>query len=63
VSVLLDASGLSAGVYVAALCVTSNDPAQPLLEIPVELTVGEASLYSLYLPVAAGSSERLRIND
>jgi hypothetical protein len=63
VSVLLNATGLSAGSYTAALCVMSNDPVQPLLEIPVELTVGEEPIYILYIPVTAGSPERLRITD
>jgi hypothetical protein len=63
VSVLLDATGLPAGSYTAALCITSNDPAQPLLEIPVELTVGEVPLHFLYIPVSAGSPEQLPISD
>ncbi|HKE47395.1 MAG TPA: hypothetical protein VKB52_04985 [Rhodanobacteraceae bacterium] len=39
VTVTLDATGLSAGVYTATLCVSSNDPDQRLIEVPVEMTV------------------------
>jgi hypothetical protein len=39
VTATLDASGLVAGEYEAALCVESNDPATPLVEVPVSLTV------------------------
>ncbi len=39
VEVTLDASALSAGVYEASLCVLSNDPGNPLVEVPVEFTV------------------------
>jgi hypothetical protein len=39
VTATLDASGLTAGEYEAALCVESNDPATPLVEVPVALTV------------------------
>jgi len=33
------AGGLAAGSYTAELCVTTNDPDQPLISIPVSLTV------------------------
>ena len=39
VNVTLDATGLSGGVYAASLCVESNDPAMPLVEVPVSITV------------------------
>ncbi|HRQ66686.1 MAG TPA: S8 family serine peptidase, partial [Xanthomonadaceae bacterium] len=39
VTVEYDATGLTQGVYTATLCITSNDPVTPLVEIPVELTV------------------------
>lgn len=37
--VVLDASGLEAGRYSANLCIHSNDPSRPMLQVPVELTV------------------------
>src|SRR5690606_12205982 len=41
VTVTFDASGLAPGEYEALLCVTSNDPATPVVEVPVVLTVVE----------------------
>jgi len=39
VNVTLDATGLSGGVYAASLCVESNDPTTPVVEVPVSITV------------------------
>jgi hypothetical protein len=39
VTVSLDAAGLAAGEHRALLCVDSNDPARPVVEVPVSLTV------------------------
>ncbi len=39
VSVSVDASGLEPGLFTATLCVRSNDPATPLVEVPVTLEV------------------------
>lgn len=39
VAVSVDSSGLEGGIYEALLCVSSNDPAAPLVEIPVTLDV------------------------
>jgi subtilisin family serine protease len=41
VNVNFDATGLAAGDYEALLCVNSNDPMMPLVEIPVALTVAD----------------------
>jgi len=38
-SVSVDASGLEPGLYEAILCVHSNDPATPLVEVPVTMDV------------------------
>jgi len=38
-AVIYDATGLSPGVYTDKLCVTSNDPDEPVLSVPVTLTV------------------------
>ncbi len=38
-TITVDASGLAAGSYQAALCVASNDPVNPQVEVPVTLTV------------------------
>jgi subtilisin family serine protease len=50
VTVTFDATGLAIGTYEALLCVNSNDPANPLLEVPVTLTVVEQEEFILYLP-------------
>lgn len=42
VAVTANASGLAAGDYSANLCVTTNDPAQPLVAVPVSLSVSAA---------------------
>jgi hypothetical protein len=42
VNVTFDTTGLAAGDYEATLCVNSNDPMMPLVEVPVSLTVAEA---------------------
>ncbi|HNS03001.1 MAG TPA: S8 family serine peptidase, partial [Anaerolineae bacterium] len=41
VTVGFNSTGLANGVYNAMLCVTSNDPQNPLVEVPVSLTVEE----------------------
>jgi hypothetical protein len=43
VDVTFDATGLAPGDYAGALCVNSNDPATPLVVVPVEMTVEEPS--------------------
>ncbi len=42
VDVTFDSTGMAAGVYEALLCVESNDPETPVVEVPVTLTVEEA---------------------
>ncbi|MBE2198542.1 MAG: choice-of-anchor J domain-containing protein [Anaerolinea sp.] len=42
VTVSFDSTGLALGDYTALLCITSNDPDTPLVEVPVTLTVGQA---------------------
>ena len=39
VDVLFDADGLSEGTYEAVLCLSSNDPVNSIIEIPVTMTV------------------------
>jgi len=39
ITVNVDAAGLLPGTYEALLCVTSNDPSQPLVQLPVEMVV------------------------
>jgi hypothetical protein len=41
VTVVFDSAGLAPGVYEALLCVVSNDPATPVVQVPVSLTVVE----------------------
>jgi hypothetical protein len=43
VSVMLDATDLTAGTYRAMLCVSSNDRTTPLQQLPVEFTVFDAN--------------------
>jgi hypothetical protein len=39
VDVTIDATGLAPGIYQGFLCVNSNDPDTPLVQVPVDLTV------------------------
>jgi hypothetical protein len=41
VTVSFDSAGLSVGEYEALLCVASNDPVSPVVEVPVSLSVVE----------------------
>ncbi len=41
VTVTFDSTGLAPGEYSALFCIESNDPANPLVEVPVTLQVGE----------------------
>jgi PKD repeat protein len=41
VTVTLDSSGLAVDTYEALLCVNSDDPATPLVEVPVTMTVSD----------------------
>ena len=43
VTVTYDATGLEIGVYAATIRVNSNDPAQPVVEVPVTLTVDDVT--------------------
>lgn len=45
VTVVLDSYGLSAGVETASICISSNDPDDMLVEVPVELTVVQAPAF------------------
>jgi hypothetical protein len=53
-TVSLDAAGLAAGEYQAALCVASNDPVTPLVEVPVTLTVTAVACDETIVGVHAG---------
>jgi hypothetical protein len=44
VTVGVDATALDAGEYAANVCVTTNDPLQPLVTVPVSLTVNPAPI-------------------
>lgn len=43
VDVTFDATGLATGVYTGTLCVTSNDVVNPLVQVPLTLTVEDAA--------------------
>lgn len=47
VNVVFDSTGLATGVYTGTLCVSSNDAANPVINVPVTLTVFSA----VYLPI------------
>jgi hypothetical protein len=47
VTVGFNSTGLAAGTYNAKLCVNSNDPTTPLVEVPVSLTVEQATAVTL----------------
>jgi hypothetical protein len=49
ISVEFDSNGLTAGFYSANLCVSSTDPDNPLVVIPVQLIVGYDN--QIYLPI------------
>jgi hypothetical protein len=41
VEIVVDSRGLAPGEHTAHLCVTSNDPAEPLVSVPITVTVTE----------------------
>ena len=47
-SVTFDSSGLTDGAYKGVLCLASNDPAKPVLQVPVSMQIGD---YLLYMPL------------
>ena len=49
--VTLDASGLSPGTHTGNLCISSNDPNNGLVIVPVEFEVTEPEEYEIFLPV------------
>ncbi len=52
VDVVFDATGMALGDYTATLCAASNDPVNPMVEIPVSLTVVEGvPTIPIYLPL------------
>jgi subtilisin-like proprotein convertase family protein len=55
VAVSFDSTGLSAGVYTGTLCVTSDDATNPLVSVPLTLTV-EALVYGVSLSGADAAS-------
>lgn len=57
VSVSVDASGLEHGLYTATLCVRSNDPSNPLVEVPVTLEVTQNSGVLDVSPIALAFGE------
>jgi hypothetical protein len=52
VQVTFDSTGLAVGTYTGTLCVTSNDPVTPLIEVPLTLDVVDApTMWWVYLPI------------
>ncbi|MCH8476707.1 MAG: C25 family cysteine peptidase [Wenzhouxiangella sp.] len=62
VTLILDASGLSPGAYTDQLCVQSNDPVNPLLALPVEMTVVDTYAVGGTVSGLAGSGLVLQNN-
>lgn len=59
VTVSFDSTGLAVGNYSANLCVTSNDPATPIVAVPVSLVVTSAASYPITVninPAASGNA-------
>lgn len=61
VTVTYDSTGLAAGTYEGTLCVTSNDAANPLVEVPVAMTVADLEAQTITfdplpdVPLTAGT--------
>jgi hypothetical protein len=54
VDVTFDSSGLPLGVYTGTLCIESNDPVDPVIRVPLVITV---TMHYTYLPyVTSGNS-------
>ncbi len=49
VTVTLDSTSLAEGVYTGTLCITSDDPANPLVTVPLTLTVDTPPAYGVTL--------------
>ncbi len=54
--VTFDSTGLGAGIYEGNLCVSSNDPATPLVVVPVNLEVQAVPTYTLTVNVVGNGS-------
>jgi uncharacterized membrane protein len=52
VDVTFDSTGLAVGVYTGTLCINSNDVDEPLVMVPVELTVSPAPSYGVDVSTA-----------
>ncbi|HSH01404.1 MAG TPA: Ig-like domain-containing protein [Anaerolineae bacterium] len=65
VNVIFDAIGLSPNTYTSYLCATSNDIANPLITIPITMTVlplpGELEANPLALDVTVGLSQTVTV--
>ncbi len=58
-TVTLDSTGMSSGTYDANLCVSSNDPTNPLIAVPVTMTVTSAVTHPITVnitPTAGGTA-------
>ena len=51
VDVMFDSTGMLPGDYLSSLDITSNDPDEPLINLPVSLEVIEEPNLFIYLPV------------
>ncbi len=57
ISVTLDSTGLTNGIYSGNLCLTTNDPAEPFVKTPVELTVVTQPFLTLEKTVGTNPAE------
>ncbi|MGH2543977.1 MAG: hypothetical protein ACRDIB_14340, partial [Ardenticatenaceae bacterium] len=56
VAVVFDSSGLTPGTYTGQLCVSSDDPDEPLVDVPITLIVEEITAISLDAITTQGRS-------
>jgi hypothetical protein len=53
IQVNFNATGLQPGIYTTTLYLTSNDPLNPLVSIPVRMVVVSEGPYKFYIPLLA----------
>lgn len=52
VDVTFDSTGYAAGVYTGTLCANSNDPINPVVSVPLTMTVNELPAITITMPVS-----------
>jgi hypothetical protein len=49
INVTFDSTGLATGIYSGTLCVNSNDSTNPLVQVPLEMTVTDIEIFLPFL--------------